>query len=76
MLTPSEEKILKRIGQAGLATKHELKNLFDGNPDASSSIIELATGNLLDRGFITRMNPIGSTCFIITQKGKKYLQGE
>lgn len=76
MLPPSEEKILKRVAKTGLATKTELKNLFENNPENSGNIIDVAAGNLLERGFITRMNPIGSTCFILTQKGKKYLEEE
>lgn len=76
MLNPSEEKILRRIAKTELVTKHELRDLFETNPESSGSIIDLATGGLLGKGLITRMNPIGSTCFVITQKGKKYLQKE
>lgn len=73
MLTQAEEKILKKIGEANLITKHEIKKFLKEN-GGSDSVVESATKSLMEKNLITTINPIGSVCFIITQRGSKLLQ--
>lgn len=71
----TEGKILKKIAEMNLATKSDLRNYLSNNGNGDiNSIINTATGNLLEKGLITTINPIGSTCYIITKKGSKFLQ--
>jgi predicted transcriptional regulator len=71
-ITKTEEKILKKIGEVKLTTKVELKNTLN-NPD-STGIVDSATQNLIEKNLIRAINPLGSTCFIITRKGNKLLK--
>ena len=71
VLTELEERVLKTIGKSNLLTKNELRNSI--NPH-SNTAIDSATKSLLEKGIITSINPIGSTCFVLTKKGGKYLQ--
>jgi len=72
----TEEKILKKIAELNLATKAELKNILKndglGNSDINA-VINTATCSLVEKGLISTVNPIGSTCFVITKKGNKLL---
>ena len=71
----TESKILQKIAELNLATKTELKNSLSDNGNSDiSSVIDTATGNLIEKGMITTIAPIGSTCYIITKKGSKFLQ--
>ncbi len=71
-ITKTEERILKKIGEAKLTTKIELKNTLN-SPD-STGIVDSATQNLIEKNLIRAINPLGSTCFIITRKGNKLLK--
>jgi len=72
MITKLEEKVLRKIGETKVTTKLELKKIFS-NP-GNTSIINSATKSLIEKNLITEINPIGSTCFIITRKGNELLK--
>jgi len=77
VLTPGEEKVLRRIAEVSLATKAELKAFLKNNGMKSNDvnvIVESATKSLLEKKLITSINPIGSTCYVITQKGMRVLE--
>jgi len=73
----TEGKVLKKIAELNLASKSELKNIIKNGGNSNSdinSVIDMATKSLIDKGLIATINPIGSTCFVITRKGSKLLQ--
>ena len=74
-LTDIEEKMLRKIAKSELITKHELKNFLreNGNSDSAHVVVDSATKSLLEKALISTITPLGSTCFIITQKGNKLL---
>ena len=71
-ITKIEEKILRKIGETKVTTKFELKRVLN-NPE-NASIIDSSTKSLIEKDLITAINPIGSTCFIITKKGNRLLR--
>jgi predicted transcriptional regulator len=71
-ITKIEEKILKKIGETKVTTKIELKSIFS-NPE-NTTIIDSATKGLIEKELIASINPLGSTCFIITRKGNQLLK--
>ena len=71
-ITKIEEKILRKIGETKVTTKIELKKILS-NPE-NASVIDSATKDLIEKDLITEINPIGSTCFIITRKGNRLLR--
>ena len=77
MINGTEGKVLKKIVELNLATKTELKDIMkkegNGNSDIGS-VIDNVTTNLIGKGLIATINPIGSTCYVITRKGNKLLQ--
>jgi len=76
MINGTEGKVLKKIAELNLATKTELKDIIknDGGSSDTSTVIDTATSNLIGKGLIATVNPIGSTCYVITRKGNKLLQ--
>ncbi len=77
MLSPAEERILKKIGENNLITKIELKDFLRNNGGAGkdiTAILETACRGLTDKNLISTINPVGSTCFVITQRGSKLLK--
>ncbi|MFH0832137.1 MAG: hypothetical protein V1900_00225 [Candidatus Aenigmatarchaeota archaeon] len=76
-LTKIEEKLLRKIGESSLVTKNELKKIIkdDGNAGKDLNvIIDSATRGLIEKNLVTTINPIGSTCYIITKNGSRALQ--
>ncbi|MBS3054139.1 MAG: hypothetical protein J4431_01230 [Candidatus Aenigmarchaeota archaeon] len=77
-LTPAEEKLLKKIGDAQLITKAELKEFIVSNngvtPRDASSLLDTATRSLMEKDLVSVINPIGSTCYIITKDGSRLLR--
>lgn len=71
MLTPSEKKILRKIADSDLATKNEIKEFMKNNGVSS---IDSPLSNLVNNQLISVINPIGSTCYIITRKGSLMLK--
>ena len=77
-LSKTEEKILKVISGKDLITKIELKKVLRGDGIAESNVsdvIDTVTRNLIDKKLVVMMNPLGSTCFVITQHGSRLLRG-
>ncbi len=70
MLTPLEYKVLKIVGDHQLLSKLELKKAMNG---ISSSVLETTTQDLAKKKMIAAINPIGYTCFVITQQGARAL---
>lgn len=77
-LTPAEEKLLKKIGESQLITKGELHEYMRENNGANisdiSKILDSATRSLMEKELVSAINPIGSTCYIITKMGAKFLR--
>lgn len=76
MLTPAEAKILKKISEMNLITKYELKRFLNDNGSGRdiNAILESATKGLMEKDLVSSINPVGSTCFVITKKGSRMLQ--
>ena len=76
MLTPAESKILKKISEMNLITKYELKRFLNDNGSGRdiNAILESATKGLMEKDLVSSINPVGSTCFVITKKGSRMLQ--
>ena len=76
MLTPAEAKILKKISEMNLITKYELKRFLNDNGSGRdiNAILESATKGLTEKNLVSTINPVGSTCFVITKKGSRMLQ--
>ncbi len=65
-------KLLKKIAASHLVTKEELKKfLRDNGHDAS---VNTAMKNLISKQYVNEIHPIGSTCFVITQKGNRAIK--
>ncbi len=77
MLTPAEEMILKKIAEQNLITKIELKEFLRNDGAAgkdANAVLETAARGLAEKNLISAINPVGSTCFVITQRGAKMLK--
>ncbi len=77
-LTKIEEKILKAISDNQLITKNELKTILkkDAGSNDVSVVLDSVGKNLIEKKLITIITPIGSTCYVITQKGAQMLNGK
>ena len=71
-LTDVEEKLLRKIAKSELITKNELRDFLKENGN-STALVDSATKSLLEKSLISTIAPLGSTCFIITQQGNKFL---
>lgn len=67
MLSPGELKILRVIGERHVISKNELEKVLEG--DAAQAIIDTVVKSLLQKEFITTINPVGTKCFAITKNG-------
>ncbi len=77
-LTSAEERVLKKIAESNLITRQELKKFLkdNGSSDKETGIaVDAVTKNLIEKKLVTAINPIGSTCYIITQNGNRFLNG-
>ena len=72
MLTSIEKKILKKVAEHQLITRPELKRYLQANGGGENAV-DSVTRNLIQKNFLTEINPIGSTCYVITQKGSRML---
>jgi hypothetical protein len=79
-LSKIEFKILRKVADSQLISKTELsKHLqndgFSGKESRDiSQMVDSATKNMVDKKLLTTINPVGSTCYIITQRGARLLQ--
>jgi hypothetical protein len=65
-------KLLRKIAAAHLLTKEELKKFLRDNGNDVS--VNHAVRNLVSKQYVNEIHPIGSTCFVITQKGARALK--
>ena len=72
MLSSIEKKILKKVAESQLITRPELKKFLQANGGGENAI-DTVTRNLVDKNLLAAINPIGSTCYVITQKGSRML---
>ena len=73
MLSISEKKILKKIAESQLISRPDLKKFLQTNGGSADSI-DIVTKNLVKKSLVSEINPVGSTCYVITQLGNKMLQ--
>jgi hypothetical protein len=72
MMNPGELKIMKKIAEQELITKIELKKFLQaGGSDAG---LDSITKSLLQKNYITTVNMVGSTCYIITKNGAQVIK--
>ena len=72
MMNPDELKIMKKIAEHELITKIELKKFLQaGGSDAG---LDSITKSLLQKNYITTVNMVGSTCYIITKNGAQLMK--
>jgi hypothetical protein len=78
-LSKMEQKILKKVSDSQLITKMELKNFLQNDGLSGreakdvSQIVDSTAKGLIDKKLLTAISPVGSTCYIITQKGARLL---
>ena len=72
MLTTIEKKILKKVAENQLVSRPELKKFLQSNGGGENAI-DAVTKNLVGKNLLVEINPIGSTCYVITQKGTRML---
>lgn len=72
MLNPNELKIMRKIAEQELITKIELKKFLQAN--GSDAGLDSITKNLLQKNYITTVNMVGSTCYIITKNGSQLIK--
>ncbi len=79
-LSKLEEKILKKVADSQLITKAELKVFLKNNGSSDkdgrdlTQVVDSATKGLIEKKLLNAISPVGSTCYIITQKGTRLLQ--
>ncbi len=74
-LSKTELMILKIVKDRSLITKTELiSELRNNGSEDAKSLVEAATSALIEKGHLTCLNPIGSTCFVITKTGQEILR--
>lgn len=72
MLSPVEKKILKKVAEMQLISRQDLKRFLQSNGGGENAIDTVTTG-LVKKNLLTEVRPIGSTCYVITQKGNQTL---
>ena len=71
-MNAQEKKILRKISDNQLMTKEEVAKFLRSNGGEAG--YEASLRNLLTNDLIAAIRPVGSTCFIITQKGSQILR--
>ena len=77
MLNPTEKNILRKIAEMQLISKQELARHLESNGSAGrdiAAVVQNVTKRLMEHRLISTIAPVGSTCYIITQKGAQYLK--
>ena len=75
-ITSTEKKLLEKILQENVITKSELNYFLKQSisTENSDAILNSTTKKLMQKGFISLINPVGSICYVITQKGTRFLR--
>jgi chromosome segregation and condensation protein ScpB len=71
-MNPTELKILKKVASSQLVTKEELRKFLRDNGHEVN--VNTAVKTLVTKQYLNEVRPIGSTCFVITQKGARVLK--
>lgn len=72
MLSAIEKKILRKVSDNQLITRPDLKKFLQNNGGGENAV-DTVTKNLVQKNLLAEINPIGSTCYVITQKGSRLL---
>jgi len=72
MLTKEELTLLQIVSKKKLVRRSELKKMLETIEGVSLSLVD----NLIERGFLSNISPLGESSFIITAEGIKALKGE
>jgi len=77
MLTPAEEKVLKKLSKQQLVTRTELIDFMRTNGSSNpNSVADIVARSLAEKKYISAINPVGSVCYVITQKGLNVIDGK
>lgn len=76
-LSKTEEKILRAVSENQLMTRNELKTLLkkDAGDKDVTVVLDTVVRGLVDKKLVSVITPIGSTCYVITQRGSQLLNG-
>jgi len=69
MMSQTETKLLKKISESQLVSKDELKQFLRSNGVENDAVLDSVLQSLVTKGFVNVLNGVGSTCFVITNKG-------
>ena len=72
MLSETEKIVLDIINERSLITKTELLEAIK----KPNGVALIAAKNLVNKGLVQILYPMGEASFAITQKGFKYLEGK
>ena len=76
-LSQAERNVLKKIADNQLMTKIEVRKFLEANGSSCkdlSSVVDSITRKLIEQKYVTSVSPVGSTCYIITQRGSQLLK--
>ena len=71
-MNPTGLKVLKKVASSQLVTKEELKKFLRDNGHEAN--VNTTVKTLVSKQYLNEVRPIGSTCFVITQKGARALR--
>jgi DNA-binding PadR family transcriptional regulator len=76
VLSKTEKDVLKKLSENQLMTKIEIRKFLEDNGSSkdASSVVDSVTKKLIDQKLLTAISPVGSTCYIITQRGSQLLR--
>lgn len=69
MLSPVEQKILKKIAEFQIISQTELCRKME--PENLHNLVDGVVKSLLQMDYITTVSPIGKKCLAITRSGMK-----
>jgi predicted transcriptional regulator len=66
-----EREVLEEINKRMVVNKEELIRFLENKVENPPAVVNSVTKALFDKGLITYVNPIGQSCYAITQKGMR-----
>ena len=74
-MNKSEISILKALAERKLMTKADILKFLElnGVKKDAETLVNTVTQSLVKKGYATFINPLGSTCYMITRDGSKFL---
>lgn len=70
-MNETEAKILRKISEKQLVTRNELADFLRSNGGETG--LDASLKRLMENDLIATIRPVGSTCFIITQRGARLI---